>query len=178
MDLLDTTITTEILLTGALLFAGMDAVFISLLVWRIRPALFRKLKCDILAATALFWTALWFTMVQVFWESVYRYVFPTWSRWYIPFFMALLTCLVSVLAWWLSRRMPGHPFLAFVIMAGLWGMLSHIHAVSLGIVSRPPMLQGASPVAAVIIAIFEFVFYWCIILLLAVLIHKLNQLRI
>src|SRR5574341_2154410 len=28
----------------------------------------------------------------------------------------------------------------------------------------PPALQGANPVAAVVIAIFEFIFYWCIIL--------------
>jgi hypothetical protein len=32
-----------------------------------------------------------------------------------------------------------------------------------GVVSKLPVLQGTSPAAAVVIAFFEFIFYWCII---------------
>jgi len=42
-------------------------------------------------------------------------------------------------------------------------------------VDKPPMLQGASPVAAVVIAIFEFTFYWCIILSVACLLWRIWQ---
>jgi hypothetical protein len=51
-------------------------------------------------------------------------------------------------------------------------MVTHLWAVYRGIADKPPMLQGASPTAAVIIAIFEFMFYWCIILSAAALAHK------
>ena len=50
-------------------------------------------------------------------------------------------------------------------------MITHLFAVSLGIVSKPPALQGAAPVAAVVIAIFEFMFYWCVILSVAVFLY-------
>jgi hypothetical protein len=54
---------------------------------------------------------------------------------------------------------------------GIWswaiGSLTHIWAVHRGIVTKPPMLQGASPLAAVVMAFFEFMFYWCTILVLA-----------
>jgi hypothetical protein len=46
-------------------------------------------------------------------------------------------------------------------------MVTHVWAVHLGIVDKPPMLQGASPVAAVVFAVFEFTLYWCIILSVA-----------
>ena len=44
-------------------------------------------------------------------------------------------------------------------------MASHVWAVYMGIVDKPPLLQGASPASAVFIAIFEFVFYFSGVLL-------------
>ena len=46
-------------------------------------------------------------------------------------------------------------------------MITHIWAIYRGILAKPPMLQGVSPVAAAIMPIFEFIFYWCIILSVA-----------
>ena len=53
---------------------------------------------------------------------------------------------------------------AFCVFGSLWGMVTHVWAVYRGIVDNPPMLQGTSPVAAVVAAVFEFMLYWCIIL--------------
>jgi hypothetical protein len=61
-------------------------------------------------------------------------------------------------------RLPGHPVLSFCLLGGLWGMITHVWAVYLGILDKPPMLQGAGAAAAIVIAAFEFIFYWCIIL--------------
>ena len=60
-------------------------------------------------------------------------------------------------------------------MGGQWGMLTHIMAVFLGIVDKPPILQGMAPAVAVIIAIFEFVIYWGIILIAS---SQVNQGRL
>jgi len=57
--------------------------------------------------------------------------------------------------------------LTFCLLGGVLGSLTHIWAVTRGIVTKPPMLQGASPLGAVVFAFFEYIFYWCTILLLA-----------
>lgn len=157
-------ITTEILWQGAIIFAGIDIVFIPLLIWRIKPATFRRFKWTLVGVMAIYWGALWTWVLVNFWDPVYHYVFPAWARWFIPPIYGVLFAGVSLLFWWLALRLRGNPVLNFCLLGGLWGMLTHLMAVSLGIVSRPPVLQGAAPEAAVIIAIFEFMFYWCVIL--------------
>ena len=52
-----------------------------------------------------------------------------------------------------------HLGMRFCLFGGLWGMMTHLFAVSIGIVCKPPVLQGAAPVVAVVMAIFEFMFY-------------------
>jgi hypothetical protein len=158
-------------LQGALIFAILDLILAVILVWRIKPQTFRLFKWELLTVTALFWCGLWFWVFANFWETVYQYVFPAWTRWLMPFFQAALTTAVAALAWRQSLRFRMNPLITYLLFGGLWGMVSHLLAVSRGIVDRPPMLQGASPFSAVIIAIFEFVFYWCIISAAAAWIH-------
>ena len=168
-------ITSEMLWLGAFIFAAIDAVFVPILAWRINPATFRRCKWALGVTTAIFWSALWTWVLVNFWDSVYRYVFPAWAHWLIPPIYGLLFAGISVLFWWLALRLGGNAALNFCLLGGLWGMVTHLLAVYLGIVDKPPVLQGAAPVAAVIIAIFEFMFYWCIILSVAVLLHHCWQ---
>ena len=164
-------ITTDLLWRGAVLFAGLDIVLVSVLVWRVRPGTLRRLRGEVIATTALFWCGLWFWAVGYFWDPVYQYLFPAWSRWLIPFLQAALTVLVAALAWSLSGRLRVHPILSYCLLGGLWGMLSHLGAVALGIVDKPPLLQGTAPIAAIVVAIFEFTLYWCVILIGALVIR-------
>ena len=83
----------------------------------------------------------------------------------------LLYAGISLLFWWLAVRLRGNAVVNFCLFGGLWGMITHLFAVSIGIVTKPPVLQGAAPAATVIFAIFEFMLYWCIILTIAVLLH-------
>jgi hypothetical protein len=166
-------ITTEILWLGAVIFAGIDLVFIPGLIWWIKPATFRRIKWALVGVTAIYWCALWIWVLNNFWDPVYHYVFPNWAHWLIPPIYGLLFAGVGLLFWWLALRLRGNPVLNFCLMGGLWGMITHLLAVARGIISKPPVLQGAAPVAAVIIAIFEFMFYWCIILSVSTLVHHL-----
>lgn len=162
-------VTSEMLWQGTLIFALIDLGAIPLLVWRIQPSRFRRLKWTLVVTAAIFWGLLWTWVLASFWDSVYHYLFPAWARPFLPFFFGLLSAAVALGLWWGATRLSINPILGFCLFGGLWGMVTHLWAVYRGIVNKPPMLQGASPAAAVIIAIFEFIFYWCVILGLAAL---------
>jgi hypothetical protein len=165
-------ITTEMLWSGTLIFAVIDAVFVPILAWRIKPAIFCRSKWTLSITTAIFWSTIWTWVLVNFWDSVYHYVFPTWARWLIPPTYGVLFAGISLLFWWLALRLRGNAVVNFCLLGGLWGMITHLIAVYLGIVNKPPVLQGAAPAAAVIIAIFEFMFYWCVILSVAVFLYR------
>jgi hypothetical protein len=164
-------ITSETLWLGTLYFAAINAVFIPILAWRINPATFRRIKWALVFTAAIFWSSLWLWGLANFWDSIYHYVFPVWAHWLIPPTFGLLYAGISLLFWWLAVRLRGNAVVNFCLFGGLWGMITHLFAVSIGIVTKPPVLQGAAPAATVIFAIFEFMLYWCIILTIAVLLH-------
>lgn len=172
----DGRITTEMLLAGALIFALVDAAFLPLLAWRVRRELFAEARWFLAGATALFWFGVWSLVLAAFWDTVYRYVFPAWAQMFIPPVYGAAFGGLSLLFWRLARGRRTHPAVIFCLLGGCWGILTHILAVQLGIVTKPPALQGASPVAAVVIAAFEFTFYWCIITTAGVL-AKLASMR-
>jgi hypothetical protein len=172
----DVKVTTEILWRATLIFAPIDAVFLALLVWRIDNRAFRSLKPTLIAVTAIFWFAMWLVMTAGrFWDSVYSYVFPGWARWLIPPAYGLLFGGVAWLFWHLAQRMPGRSVLNYCFLGGLWGSLTHVWAIYRGILDKPPMLQGASPVAAVVFPFFEFILYWCITVSLTVLVRRFGR---
>jgi hypothetical protein len=168
----DIEVTSEMLWQGTLLFALIDLGFVPLLAWRIKRTRFRQLKWALVIATAIVWSMIWMWALNNFWDSVYRHFFPDWTRPFLPLFFGLLYAVVALVFWWGALRFSGNPVVGFCLFGGLWGMATHVWAVYRGIVDKPPMLQGASPVAAVVIAVFEFMFYWCIILNIAWLLRR------
>ena len=163
----DIKITTALLYQGALAFALLDLVFVSLLFWRIKEETFLQLKWSLVIAAALVWYGIWSWAIGNFWEPVYSYVFPAWAQTWAPWIAFVVAGTVVLGLWELSIRANGKMILIYCLTGGALGSLTHIWAVTRGIVTGPPMLQGASPMAAVVIAFFEYIFYWCVILLLA-----------
>ncbi len=159
----DGKITTAMMLTGALIFAILDAALLPLLAWRIPRARFAQSRWALAIVTALFWFGVWSAVLAFFWDTVYSYVFPAWARSVIPPVYGLAFSGLSLGFWWLAQRMRFHPVIVFCLLGGCWGIVTHTLALALGIVTNPPALQGASPLAALVIAAFEFTFYWCII---------------
>ncbi len=163
----DIKVTSEILWKGALIFALIDIVFIVIVAKLVKPEDLLKMKWRLLSIMALFFFILFGSIVSiVFWDSVYSYVFPSWVRWIIPPAYGLLFSLVGLLFWWIAFHLPTNPVINFCLLGGLWGVISHILAIERGILDKPPMLQGANPLAALTIAAFEFIFYWCICLII------------
>lgn len=163
-------ITTELLYQGALIFALMDAVYVSLLAWRVNEETFRKLRGPLVIAAALVWYGIWAWAIGNYWETVYVYVFPAWTRTWMPWIALVAAGLVVSGLWAVAIRIRWSPVLAYCLLGGLLGSLTHLWAVYRGIVTKPPLLQGVSPFAAIVIAFFEYMFYWCTILVLAKLI--------
>lgn len=165
-------ITSVMLFQGALIFALLDAVCVPLLVWRVFPDAFRRLGWAVPPVAGAAWYGIWSWATGNFWESVYAYLFPPWGRTWVPFIAGLTAAGVGAALWALATRFPKRPVLIFCLAGGLLGVISHIWAVYRGVVTKPPILSGASPAGAVIIAFFEFTFYWSSILFLAALIER------
>ena len=166
----DFKITTELLYKSALVFALMDAVYIPLLIWRVRDETFRRLKWNLVVAAAAVWFGIWYWAISNFWEIVYVYVFPAWAQIWVPWIAFFTAGVIAFLIWRTALRVKTNVVLVYCLLGGVLGSLTHAWAVIRGIVTKPPMLQGASPISAMTIAFFEYIFYWCVILTLATLI--------
>ncbi len=165
-------VTTEILWQAAGFFALVDVFYVATLVRRIDDRTFRGLRSALMGTTGVFWFLIWLLMVVVYWDAVYHYVFPAWARWLIPPLYGLLFACIALLFWWLSLRLPGWPTLTYCLFGGLWGMVTHLWGVSRGLIENPPMLQGVSVLSVAVMPVFEFIFYWCITLTIALFLYR------
>jgi hypothetical protein len=158
-------VTTAVLLKGALFFVLFDSVLITILARIVKSEDLLRLKWKLVGFMGLFFFLLFGSIASIiFWDSVYSYVFPLWARWIMPPVYGLLFAAVGLFFWWLAFRLHGNPVITFCLLGGTWGIVTHLWAIYRGIMVKPPMLQGASPAAAVLIATFEFIFYWCVCL--------------
>ncbi|MEW6239437.1 MAG: hypothetical protein AB1564_01335 [Chloroflexota bacterium] len=121
------------------------------------------------------WFGIWSWAIGNFWETVYSYVFPAWAQTWAPWIALVAASAVAPGLWALATRSKGNPILVYCLLGGALGSLTHAWAVYRGVVIKPPMLQGASPLGAVIFAFFEYIFYWCTILLIAKLMDWLRS---
>lgn len=156
-------VTTELLLMSALLFAAVDTIYLLVLNRSIKPDLFTKIKWGLVFTSGLIWFGIWWSVLFYFWESVYRHVFPTWSQKWLPFAFGSLMAMASFVFWTIAKKINHFPVITFCLCGGTWGVCTHVWAISRGLMTKPPMLQGGSPLAAVFLAFFEYIFYWCII---------------
>jgi hypothetical protein len=171
----DIRVTSEILWRGALLFAMIDLVFVYIIIKIVKPSDFFRMKWTLVIVLAIFFTFLFgFITSFLFWDSVYSYVFLSWARWIIPPLYGLLFSMAGLIFWWIASRRSKGQLIIFCLFGGLWGVITHILAIHRGILDKPPMLIGASPFAALTIAAFEFIFYWCICLTITRLILHLR----
>jgi hypothetical protein len=171
----DLKVTTEMLWRGALFFSVIDIVFVFIIIKIVKPSDLFKMKWTLVIVMATYFTFLFgFITSFLFWDSVYSYVFPSWARWIIPPLYGLLFSMAGLFFWRIASRSHRSQVIIFCLSGGLWGVITHILAIYRGILDKPPMLIGASPFAALTIAAFEFIFYWCICLTIARLILHLS----
>ncbi len=164
--------TSELYWIAALVAALIDVGFVSLLAWRIQTSRFRQLKWAVTGAGVVFWGTLWAYALWSWWELAYRYVFPSWARWLISPAYGLMYGACGFALWWLALRLPGNPMVSFCLLGGLISLPGHLRAIyGLRMLEKVPILQGVSPSSALVFGVFEFIFYWGIIIVIALLLR-------
>jgi hypothetical protein len=150
----------------------IDAAFILLLAWRIKPVRFRELRWPLAGTAALSWSIFGLALVWIFWDSYYQYFYPAWFRsGGILVFVPVVFGALALAFHWLAFKIPGHPLVSFCILAGLESVLEHLVGIYGLKVIQVPMLQGASPISVLAFAFPEYIFYWCIVISIAALLQ-------
>jgi hypothetical protein len=167
---------SELFWWAALATAAVDLGLLLLAARFVRRPLFERLKGPVTLAAGLTYAALWgFLASWWMWDLVYSAVFPAWARWWLPVWYGTGFGLVALLFWHVSVRLPGHPAVSFCLLGGVVSIPGHLWGMRRGLM-RVPLLAQASPVAAFSFGVFEFVAYWCFILALSLVLHRLRLL--
>ena len=163
---------------SALVTAVIDLAFVALLAWRVQPERFRQLKWPLLGASLIFWISLWTSVVCWCWDWCYRYVFPSWGHWVIPPVYGLIFGAMGLAFWWLALHLPGNPVATFCILGGLQSLPGHLWAIyGVRMLDKVPILRAVSPSSALVFGVFEFVFYWGVIVIIALVVVRVRDWR-
>lgn len=165
--------TSELYWIATLVAALIDAAFVPLLAWRIERKRFRELKGALTSAGVIFWSTLWAYAMWNWWDWAYRYVFPVWARWLVPPIYGLIFGVSGLALCWLALRLPGNPVVSFCLLGGLVSLPGHLWAIyGRRMLEKVPVLQGVSPASALVFGVFEFIFYWSTIMVIALLLRR------
>ena len=157
----------------SLVMVIVDVLFVFLLSRWITPARFADLKWTLVGSAAVFWSAFAIFVVQVFWDSYYRYFFPAWFHsGGVLIYVPILYALFAFMFHWLAFRAPGKPIIIFCLLGGVESLLEHAWGIVGFKILDIPLLQGTSPASILTFSIPEYVFYWCIVISLAVLVQN------
>lgn len=172
MMLPDIQLTSETYWLSALVAAFVDIGFVLLLALGVKPARFRQLTWSLTGASAILWGILAAACLWGFWDLYYRYFYPGWARWIAPLFAPLYGA-IGLALWWLALRLPGNPVVNFCLLGGLGSVPEHLWGIyGLGILDKVPFLQGVSPASVLVFAVFEYIFYWSVVLSIAALLGR------
>ena len=145
----------------------IDIPLVSLVNHLVPSALFRRLKWYLAVAAFLLYVVLWAGFASpYFWDSVYQAVFPGWSRWLLPPWFGVMYGLLGLLFWRMASAASQREVVWFVCLGGVVSLVGHGIGIARGLL-RVPLLSEASPVSALVFGVFEFIFYWCVIVAVA-----------
>jgi hypothetical protein len=158
--------------------AAVDLLLAVALIKTVSRGLFRRSLAWLIACGMSFWCVLLTAAGWGYWDECYGLIFPTWVRWVVPLYGLLVGAVLGPLFWWAARRLPGHPVLPFIALAGLHSLPGHLRGIyAEDLLERCAMLAGVTPASALVFGIFEFIFYWSVVLGLAALATTLRARR-
>jgi hypothetical protein len=167
-------VTSELLWRATAFVMPIDVLLLLVVGRYVSSGLFGRLKWHLAAAACLVYALLWGILGSVyFWETVYKAIFPAWSRWLLPVGYGLLFGVLAVAFWHASMAAPRWRAVWFCLFGGLVSLVGHTIGISRGLL-RVPLLAGASAVSALVFGVFEFIVYWCVIVGLAVAARRLG----
>ena len=167
-------LTDQIFWAVSLFAALVDAVIVFLIARRLTRERLAQLTWPLAVAAFIFFAAIWASLASGrYWEECYKYLFPAWSRWGLPFYVGVLFGAEALLFAWLARKIPGNVAVNFFILGGLSSLPGHLWGIyGRGMFEKCAVLRQSTPLPALVFGVFEFIFYWCVILGLAALLAR------
>lgn len=163
----DYQMTTGLFLKASMVAALADILLLILLSKLVSRKRFMNAGRFIFLLSGLFYGFLWTIVLHWGWDWFYMYVFPAWMK-QMGWAWGAAYAFVGWGMWWLARKFS-RPILAWFLLGGVEGVGTHAWAIWVGgVIRKPPVIQGSSPAAVLLFACFEKIFYWLIILGLAV----------
>ena len=164
------------MLENTFLFALLAIISVVLLVWRIKPDEFRKLTWwRFCIAAAIFWGSLSLILVLSAWDHFYSHFTPNYYRYVAPLAALFIYPLWSLVLRWIALRLPVHPILGFCMLGGIQGILEHAVAINRLNLLTVPFLAGSGPLAVYVLALFEYIVYWGIVVFLAIVVGRIQD---
>ncbi len=166
MDTIPVTTDQMWVVTG--ITAAIDFGLVALLWRRVRPPWPERMGLRLTSAGALFFALLYGWAAWTYWSTCYGHVLPEWVKWAAPAWGLLEGALGGVF-WWVARRVtPGRPVPVFLALGALESVPGHLHGVyRRGLLDACAPVLGISPSSALVFGVFEFGFYWAILLALS-----------
>jgi hypothetical protein len=172
MPIGDSKLTSEIFWQGAWIAAVADAGLLFILFRLIPPDRFFPLRRFVIVVTGVFWGLLGISVVQYFWDGYYQYFYPAWMHgWGIALFAPSIGAVLAVLFDWIAGRFRNHPIPVFLLAVGVESLLEHLMGIQSLHIMQIPMFRDVDPLSVLVFSIPEYIFYWGVILLAAVLVQ-------
>jgi hypothetical protein len=147
--------------------AGLDVVVVGVLWWRVSRDSFTRLRLWFPCVAAAVWMLIYGLASFLAWDTCYQYVMPAWVRWG-AWLYGLLHILLGLLFWWVAQRTPFHPVIVLAVLGGLHSLPGHLHGIyGRGLLEQCPIVRGVSPASALTFGVFEFAFYWMVVLMIS-----------
>ncbi len=164
-------LTSDLLWTAAIFTALLDSFLLYLLSRWVGRERFRRLFWPAGVAAALVFGAIWTLAMWSFaWNIVYKVVFPAWGRYVIPPGYGLMFGGIALGFWAAAIRFRREPVVVFCVLGGLVSIPGHLIGAARGLFTVP-LLRDVSIVSALTFGVLEFIFYFALILVLAVMLR-------
>jgi hypothetical protein len=164
-------LTSEIFWVSAAVTALIDAGLLFLILRLIRPERFLQIRVPMIITAGVFWGILGVMVVRSFWVAYYQYFYPRWmGDWGIFVFGPGIGIVLAVLFYWIAARFRSRPIPVFLALVGIEAFLEHLIGIYSFRIMDIPSFRGVSPLSVLAFSVPEYVCYWCVIILMAVLI--------
>ena len=155
---------------------GLLACLLSIPLILMQPqTLFGESWLPLITASTVFWGIVSMLAFKYFWRSYYEYFYPPWVRRLSP--LNLITYGLMTLGMWiLVKRFALNYVMYFLVLGGFEGIAEHIIGIyGMGILEKVPWLKGLDPLPIFVFSFFEYVFYWSLVVWLALAFQTIMQ---
>jgi hypothetical protein len=160
--------TSDLFWNVTLITIVFDAPLVFIAARWVSSELFIKLKWHLAVSAFIIYAVIWGAFASVyFWEEVYQWIFPDWTRWLLPLAFGIFYGLLAAAFWHISKFAGRWQSVCFILLGCIFSLVGHGIGISRGLF-QVPLLANASAESMLTFGIFEFIFYWCAIVYLSV----------